>query len=553
MSIVPLRVVGDTVVVEDLPGHFERIAIGVHDGGGGEHDDGPVPVVVRQGPVGFVGLDATARAQMGDLGAFTLERLRLRLLLDGHHAPRVLQTLTTETGACAGFVEEHVGDVSLPALRRALRAQTDSLIPVPVAMAILRGACVPLLTLEAVARNTRTTFDPVGVFVGHDGVVRTLMDPYPGWTEMARGTAVGVVRGTYAYLSPEVVAGRVADGRAPMYSIGVMLFELLTGRHPFESESHESPIRLLQAIFQQTVPSLPGLRPDVPGPVAHLVERLTRRAANERYDDWASVVAAVDAIAARLDPVSPAMVADFVRGLMPEEMARAADRREEAALVDLPRLRASLPVEPGFVVAAPRIDVPLTTRDRVVAHLAAEELHAWHERTPPESDAPWLGKDGCAMWVVTIDGEDILVDASPVTNTVWARYCMSTGHPPPSWWDDVIPPPDTADLPVTGISHDEATGYALHFDKTLPTDDVWARAVEVLGTARLGVGAVWEWTSTRSRMGAAGFVVRGGRYRNTRTIPSEGFSRAWEDSAADDVGFRCVSPAPRLHDTTGQP
>jgi ribonuclease R len=87
-------------------------------------------------------------------------------------------------------------------------------------------------------------------------------------------------------------------------------------------------------------------------------------------------------------------------------VARAADRREEAALIDLPRLRASLPVEPGFMVAAPRIDGPLTTRDRVVAHLAAEELHAWQDRTPPESDAPWLGKDGCAMWVVTIDGED---------------------------------------------------------------------------------------------------------------------------------------------------
>jgi hypothetical protein len=39
---------------------------------------------------------------------------------------------------------------------------------------------------------------------------------------------------------------------------------------------------------------------DVPGPVAHLVERLTRRDANERYDDWASVLAAVDAVAARL-------------------------------------------------------------------------------------------------------------------------------------------------------------------------------------------------------------------------------------------------------------
>jgi hypothetical protein len=87
----------------------------------------------------------------------------------------------------------------------------------------------------------------------------------------------------------------------------------------------------------------------------------------------------------------------------------------------------------------------------------------------------------------------------------------------------------------------------------LPTDDVWARAVEAIGTGRLGVGAVWEWTSTRSRMGAAGFVVRGGRYRNTRTTPSEGFSRAWEDSAADDVGFRCVSLAPRLHDTTEKP
>jgi len=541
MSIVPLRVVGDAVVVEDLPGHFERIAIGIYDGG----HDGPMPVVVRQGPMEYAGLDADGRARVGDeLGALCVERWRLRLLLDGHHAPRVLQTLVTETGAVAGFVEEHVGDVSFPDLMRALRSQPAAFLPVPVAMAIFRGACVPLLTLEAVARNTRTTFDPAGVCIGHDGIVRTLMDPFLG-PSRSGADDMGILRSNLGHVSPEFLLGRPADGRGPMFGMGVMLFELLTGQHPFERARSQNQIRLMQAIVRHTVPSIPGLRPDVPVPVGQLVERLTRRDATERYSDWASVVAAVDAIAARLDPVSPAMVADFVAGLLPEPMARAHARREEAALVDLPRLRAAVSVEPGFIAAPARLRggaaLPVTMRDRAVDHVAAEALNGWHERTPPESDAPFLGRDGCAMWGVTIDDEVILVDASPVSNTVWASYCMSTGHPPPSWWDDVIPPPDTADLAVTGISHDEATRYALHYGKMLPTDDVWARTVELLGAALLGVGAVWEWTASRSRLGPGAWIVRGGRYRNTGTIPSEGFTRAWENSAADDVGFRCVS------------
>ena len=50
-------------------------------------------------------------------------------------------------------------------------------------------------------------------------------------------------------------------------------------------------------------------------------------------------------------------------------------------------------------------------------------------------------------------------------------------------------------------------------------------------------------------MGTTGYTVRGGRYRNTRTIPTEGFSRTWDNNAADDVGFRGVSRGPRAEDT----
>jgi len=73
-------------------------------------------------------------------------------------------------------------------------------------------------------------------------------------------TAIGDVPGTLAYVSPERLAGQTATAAADVWAVGVMLWEALTGRHPFRSTSAEGTCRRIRA----GAPPIEALRPDLP-------------------------------------------------------------------------------------------------------------------------------------------------------------------------------------------------------------------------------------------------------------------------------------------------
>ena len=73
-------------------------------------------------------------------------------------------------------------------------------------------------------------------------------------------TASGAIVGTPAYMSPEQVSGEIVDSRSDIYSLGIMLYEMLTGRLPFESESESVAATLIKQITEQP-PPMPEGRP----------------------------------------------------------------------------------------------------------------------------------------------------------------------------------------------------------------------------------------------------------------------------------------------------
>jgi hypothetical protein len=83
-------------------------------------------------------------------------------------------------------------------------------------------------------------------------------------------TAAGDVPGTLAYIAPERLAGREANGAADVWSVGVLLWESLAGRHPFSSFS---PLETARRV-QEGAPPLASLRPDLPRALAATVDRM---------------------------------------------------------------------------------------------------------------------------------------------------------------------------------------------------------------------------------------------------------------------------------------
>lgn len=111
-------------------------------------------------------------------------------------------------------------------------------------------------------------------------------------------TGSGTVLGTVGYASPELVTGQRVDTRADVYSAGIVLFELLCGRRPFEG----APLAVAHAHAEGRVPDLRSLDPGVPGALARLVARATARDPEDRPADAREMLEQLRAVRAVLRP-----------------------------------------------------------------------------------------------------------------------------------------------------------------------------------------------------------------------------------------------------------
>ncbi len=107
-----------------------------------------------------------------------------------------------------------------------------------------------------------------------------LEDAQEGATTMSGTTREGVVMGTLGYMAPEQALGRPVDHRSDLFSLGVVLYELLTGRLPFFGDS--AP-QVLDALLHQAPPALRALNREVPPDLARVLDRLLEKDRERRY------------------------------------------------------------------------------------------------------------------------------------------------------------------------------------------------------------------------------------------------------------------------------
>lgn len=173
------------------------------------------------------------------------------------------------------------------------------------------------------------------------GIARALSD------SQATMTQTNAVVGTAQYLSPEQARGEQVDARSDLYSTGVVLFELLTGRPPFTGDS---AVAVAYQHVQQLAPTPSAITPDVPEPLDRVVLKALAKNREDRYSSAGS------------------MLADLMRAtrggrVNAPETAVWADTRAMPAPAEQ---TATLPAAPAFApVQSPTSSIPSLKADEV--------------------------------------------------------------------------------------------------------------------------------------------------------------------------------------------
>jgi serine/threonine-protein kinase len=136
-------------------------------------------------------------------------------------------------------------------------------------------------------------------------------------------TEVGAIMGTAQYLSPEQAQGRPVTEASDLYSIGIVLFEMLTGRAPFEGDS---AVAVALKHVNQSPPSPRELKPELPPELEAVVLKALAKDAAHRYRDADSFIKDLEAVEARLregpvDVESTAVFAPVAAATAPTALA----------------------------------------------------------------------------------------------------------------------------------------------------------------------------------------------------------------------------------------
>lgn len=116
----------------------------------------------------------------------------------------------------------------------------------------------------------------------------------------AARTRTGVVLGTPSFMSPEQLAGQTIDGRSDLYSLGVAMFQLLTGQLP---HAHDSMGALMRAVAHEPAPHVCDICPDLPRNLGDVVDLALQKHPNTRYANGLQMAEDLRAVLSMAPPV----------------------------------------------------------------------------------------------------------------------------------------------------------------------------------------------------------------------------------------------------------
>jgi serine/threonine protein kinase len=416
-------------------------------------------------------------------------------------------------------------------------------------------------------------------------------------------TRPGESLGTPYYMSPEQIRGEPCDLRSDLYSLGIILFELLAGRRPFDADSM---IAIHMAHLGAPVPLLRAADPSLPEACEVFVQKLLQKRREDRYQSPQELLDELQKFGATSGPgklrpnVNAALEAEPVSTTSATVASRPSTSvtTHPVSEATLSASDATIPLDmprSQFATIPPPTPTPPLPKPRnkrkflwiaggifavvvVVAVLflvfvpapPAPELNDAHGRmllvpagdfvfgeNSPDSPRPRQ----------TISLKGFYVDETEVSNKEYKQFVDATGHAAPKSADFITAP----DNPVAGVTYEDAQAFAAWAGKRLPTEEEWEKAARGADGRRYpwgqepwtnGVptklqpvnsfpdrkspygalnmaGNVFEWT-------AATFPAGNAEFEDMRTVlQTTNFSKVWYTikggsfSRHGDVFFQC--------------
>jgi eukaryotic-like serine/threonine-protein kinase len=191
--------------------------------------------------------------------------------------------------------------------------------PREVALHVAQSLCAGLAHADEQLGLIHRDVSPHNVLLSFDGAVKLIDFGIARVQSDDRLTQVGQVLGKLRYMSPEQVTGDDIDRRSDVFAVGVLLFQMLTGRLPFDGKDERE---IAERIRDGKRSRVRELAPDVEQPLADVVERAL---AVEREDRFESARAMGGALVAAASSIrhGPLDVETMMRGLFPDEVSRA--------------------------------------------------------------------------------------------------------------------------------------------------------------------------------------------------------------------------------------
>lgn len=259
-------------------------------------------LIRRTGPGGFEKFLALKRIRAGlDAETFApmlLDEARLVAALQHPNIVQVHDAGSDDDGLW--FLMEYVHGRSLGSL---LGRAVDRGVQVPVECAAYIIACVGRALHYAHHAESATTgrlgvihrdVSPGNILIGYDGVVKLADFGIARANQRQSQTQDGTFKGKYGYAAPEQCRGESLDGGSDLFSLGIVMHELLTSRHLF---STDAPLATVEAVLHAPIPRLSELRDDVPPQLDDLVSRMLARDRAARIGSGAAIANELDAIA----------------------------------------------------------------------------------------------------------------------------------------------------------------------------------------------------------------------------------------------------------------